>query len=180
MVKPKHSAHNIALLLYCRFKVGVLLNLNAQQQCSDVGCNLLKLKSMRKSLFIFYPLLFGSIGVMLVRSNNKASIYSQEYRAKVSNSIGCGPGIDENIYADESGKFITVLPGWGNHSYRITTQNDSAQIYFNQGLSMYYSYHSREAIASFKEAARFDSSCAMVYWGQALAMGPYLQFWLYL
>ena len=37
---------------------------------------------------------------------------------------------------------------------------------------MYYSYHMREAIASFKEAARFDSSCAMAYWGQALAMGP--------
>ena len=131
---------------------------------------------MRKSLFIFCPLLFGSIGIMLVRSNNKASIYNQEYIAKVSNSIGCGPGIDENFYADESGKFITVLPGWGNHSYRITTQNDSAQIYFNQGLSMYYSYHAREAIASFKEAAKFDSSCAMVYWGQALAMGPSYNF----
>ena len=57
---------------------------------------------MRKSLFIFCPLLFGSIGVMLVRSNNKASIYSQEYRAKVSNSIGCGPGIDENVYAGKA------------------------------------------------------------------------------
>ena len=130
---------------------------------------------MRKSLFIFCPLVFGSIAVMLVRSNNKASISDLEYETKVSNSIGCGPGTDENIYA-EGDKFITVLPGWGNHSYRITTQNDSAQIYFNQGLSMYFSYHGREAVASFKEAARFDSSCAMIYWGQALAMGPSYNF----
>jgi tetratricopeptide (TPR) repeat protein len=131
---------------------------------------------MRKSLFIFCPLLFGSIGVMLVRSNDKASISNQEYGAKTSNIIGCGPGTDENVYAGEDGKFITVLPGWGNHSYKITTQNDSAQIYFNQGLSMYYSYHAREAVASFKEAAKFDSSCAMTYWGQALAMGPSYNF----
>lgn len=131
---------------------------------------------MRKSLFIFYPLLLGSIGVMLVRSNNKASVAGREYGTNVSNSIGCGPGTDENVYAGETGKFITVMPGWGDHSYRITTQNDSAQIYFNQGLSMYYSYHSREAVASFKEAAKFDSSCAMIYWGQALAMGPSYNF----
>jgi hypothetical protein len=37
---------------------------------------------------------------------------------------------------------------------------------------MYYSYHFVEAIASFKEAAKFDSTCAVLYWGQALAMGP--------
>jgi hypothetical protein len=37
---------------------------------------------------------------------------------------------------------------------------------------MYYSYHAREAVASFKEATRFDSTAAMLYWGQALAQGP--------
>jgi tetratricopeptide (TPR) repeat protein len=86
--------------------------------------------------------------------------------------ISCGSENNDNIYAGNDGKFITVLPGCGNHAYTISTASDSAQIYFNQGLRMYYSYHSREAIASFKEAARFDSTCAMVYWGQALAMGP--------
>ena len=130
---------------------------------------------MRKCLFLFCPLVFGSIVVTLVGTHNKTSIAGLEYETKLSNRIGCAPGTDENVYA-EAGKFITVLPGWGNHSYRITTQNDSAQIYFNQGLSMYYSYHSREAVASFKEAARFDSSCAMIYWGQALAMGPSYNF----
>ena len=131
---------------------------------------------MRKSLFVFCPLLLGSIGVMLVRSINTAPLSKQDYRTEVSNIIGCSPGADENLYVGKDGKFITVLPGWGAHSYSISTQNDSAQVYFNQGLSMYYSYHSREAVASFKEAAKFDSSCAMVYWGQALAMGPSYNF----
>ncbi len=86
--------------------------------------------------------------------------------------ISCGfPAA--GIIADEQGKFIPLLPGWGNYSYTITTSNDSTQIYFNQGLNFYYSYHFREALASFKEAARFDKTCAMAYWGQALAMGPY-------
>ena len=131
---------------------------------------------MRKSLFVLFPLLFVGMGVMFVRSINTAPVFKQDYRTAVSNIIDCSPGADENLYAGNDGKFITVLPGWGTHSYSISSQNDSAQVYFNQGLSMYYSYHSREAVASFKEAAKFDSSCAMAYWGQALAMGPSYNF----
>ena len=44
---------------------------------------------------------------------------------------------------------------------------------------MYYGYHLTEAYASFKEAARYDSSCAMAYWGQALSMGPYYNTYTY-
>lgn len=131
---------------------------------------------MKKSLFVFFPIFFGSIAMLFTSNNLKVNDAAQLTRAKVSNSIGCAPGEGENIFAGEDGKFITLLPGWGNHSYGISTQSDSAQIYFNQGLSMYYSYHSREAVASFKEAAKFDSSCAMAYWGQALAMGPSYNF----
>ena len=79
----------------------------------------------------------------------------------------------ENIGTADNGKFMAHLPDWGNYSYPISTTSDSAQVYFDQGLTMYYSYHMKEALASFKEAARFDPDCAMAYWGQALAMGPY-------
>jgi tetratricopeptide (TPR) repeat protein len=131
---------------------------------------------MRKSLFIFCPLLAGTIGIMLVRDNSKATVYILDLSERISNSISCGPDGTADIYAGAGGKFISVLPGWGDHSYGITTQSDSAQLYFNQGLSMYYSYHGREALASFREAAKFDSGSAMVYWGQALAMGPSYNF----
>ena len=131
---------------------------------------------MKKSLFFFCPVLLVSIAMMFVSNNFETIDTRQVQRAAISDIIECAPGTAENVYADKDGKFITILPGWGNHSYSITTQNDSAQIYFNQGLSMYYSYHSREAVASFKEAAKFDSNCAMAYWGQALAMGPSYNF----
>lgn len=87
--------------------------------------------------------------------------------------LSCGPESRETIRLTEQGKFIAPLSGWGHYTYAISTRSDSTQFYFNQGLTMYYSYHLREAVASFKEAARFDSGCALAYWGQALAMGPY-------
>lgn len=85
----------------------------------------------------------------------------------------CGGSPTGYLPAAENGKYIGPLPGWGNYSYHIATLKDSAQFYFNQGLTMYYSYHMKEALASFKEASRFDPAHALTYWGQALAMGPY-------
>ncbi|MEN0052618.1 MAG: hypothetical protein AAGC65_03070 [Mucilaginibacter sp.] len=79
----------------------------------------------------------------------------------------------DDLDTANNGKYIVKLPGWGQYSYHISTRNDSSQYYFNQGLTMYYSYHLKEALASFKEAARFDPSSPMTYWGQALSMGPY-------
>ena len=85
----------------------------------------------------------------------------------------CGSGSDDRVNRMENGKFMVPLPGWGSYSYKISTANDSAQFYFNQGLIMYYSYHMKEAMASFKEAARLDPTCPMAFWGQALAGGPF-------
>ncbi len=85
----------------------------------------------------------------------------------------CGASTQGPINRMTAGKFTVALPGWGNYSYKISTQVDSAQFYFDQGLTMYYSYHMKEAMASFKEAARLDPNCPMAWWGQALAGGPY-------
>jgi len=85
----------------------------------------------------------------------------------------CAPFSGSYIKPAADGKYVTALPGWGNYSYKITTKSDSAQFYFDQGLNMYYSYHMKEALASFKESSRIDPEAAMSYWGQALAMGPY-------
>src|SRR6185436_16196143 len=67
---------------------------------------------------------------------------------------------------------IPPIPGAGNYKWKISTKDDSAQFYFNQGINMYYSFHIIEAMASFKKAARFDTTCAMLQWAQALAYGP--------
>lgn len=87
--------------------------------------------------------------------------------------IGCGPANSTPIVLEGDRKMIP-LPGWGNHQWKIETSSDSAQFYFNQGLSLFYGFHMSEAQASFKEAQRHDPSCAMAYWGQAMAEGPYI------
>lgn len=90
---------------------------------------------------------------------------------KKKNVIGCGPDW-EMLKTVLNEMDIPLIAGAGDHKWTITTKDDSAQAYFNQGMNMYYSFHIIEAMASFKKAVRFDSSCAMLYWAQALAYGP--------
>ncbi|MBS1741624.1 MAG: hypothetical protein JST81_01205 [Bacteroidetes bacterium] len=85
--------------------------------------------------------------------------------------IGCSP--DWNLLnADSLGRTMVPLPGWGNYTWPIESNNDSARFYFNQGINMYYAFHIIESLASFKKASQFDSANAMLYWAQALAYGP--------
>ena len=67
---------------------------------------------------------------------------------------------------------IPPIPGAGSYQWKISTENDSAQFYFNQGINMYYNFHIIEALASFKKASKLDPGSAMLYWAQALAYGP--------
>ena len=56
----------------------------------------------------------------------------------------------------------------------ITTAYPEAQAYFNQGLQMMYAFTLSTALASFEEAQRRDPDCAMCYFGEAWARGPFL------
>ena len=47
-----------------------------------------------------------------------------------------------------------------------------AQQYFEQGLRLTYGFNHDEAVKSFKEGVRADSTCAMCWWGIANALGP--------
>ena len=132
---------------------------------------------MIKKLVLFFVIAFFLFGFIKFRQSEEKKLAFIEWRK--NSSYGCSPYTPGNVEAGEDGKFITILPGWGRYAYSTSTKNDSAQFYFNQGLNMYYSYHWREATASFKEAARFDPNLAMAYWGEALAMGPGYNFSLH-
>jgi len=60
----------------------------------------------------------------------------------------------------------------GTLERRVTTSSPTAQQYFNQGLRLIYGFNHDEAIKSFKEGLKHDSTCAMCYWGIAYALGP--------
>ncbi|MEJ7740078.1 MAG: hypothetical protein WKF97_21880 [Chitinophagaceae bacterium] len=121
---------------------------------------------------LFFVLIITSAGTAFHTRPHKVS------PAEKTDIVSCAPA-PKGIATDVNGKYIPVVPGLGRHTYRISTKNDSTQFYFNQGLNFYHSYHLREALASFKEAARFDTSCAMAYWGQALSLGPYYNSYYY-
>jgi len=86
-------------------------------------------------------------------------------------AIQCSPDLSAMAFNDSS-NIVPLLEGWGNYQMPVTTGNDSARIYFEQGINMYYGFHVIEALASFIKAVQFDSNFAMGYWGQALAYGP--------
>ncbi len=62
----------------------------------------------------------------------------------------------------------------GPLSRTVTTSSTEAQAFFNQGLQMMYSFTTMDAARSFREAWKLDPECAMCYWGEAWAWGPYL------
>jgi hypothetical protein len=118
---------------------------------------------------LLFVLLFLTLGAGMQRSPFRGALRGDD-------AIGCGPvpaTSSSPFLPTASGRFAPVFPGWGHYHYPISTTSDSAQFYFDQGLSLYYGYHLPESLASFREAALKDSNCVMVYWGQALASGPY-------
>lgn len=67
-----------------------------------------------------------------------------------------------------------LSPVLGPYSRPIRTDNPEAQAYFDQGIQLLYSFTPQDAARSFREAAQRDPNCALCYWGEAWAWGPYL------
>ena len=59
----------------------------------------------------------------------------------------------------------------GNFHHPVSTREQKAQRFFDQGLTLYYGFEWGESIRSFREAVRLDPTCGMCYWGLALATG---------
>jgi tetratricopeptide (TPR) repeat protein len=123
-----------------------------------------------KILFVTSALTFALL-LAFTHANFQKTNNKSFFVAKQKNSIRCGPDWESLKYWLEETD-IPPMPGAGNYKWKVSTKNDSAQFYFNQGINMYYSFHIIEAMASFKKAARFDPVCAMLEWAQALAYGP--------
>ena len=62
----------------------------------------------------------------------------------------------------------------GPYTFAITSANEEAQRFFNQGMQLMYSFAKTDAVRSFREAWKRDPDCAICYWGEAWAWGSYL------
>jgi tetratricopeptide (TPR) repeat protein len=67
---------------------------------------------------------------------------------------------------------VTLMSGLGDLHHPVSTSNEQAQQFFDQGLRLIYAFNHDEAARSFRKAAELDPKMAMAYWGVAEAVGP--------
>ena len=82
------------------------------------------------------------------------------------------PARGQHDHAAPATDGVPLFDDLGTHHHAITTRVPEAQRYFDQGLRLVYAFNHDEAIRAFREAARLDPTCAMAWWGVALASGP--------
>ncbi|MBX2991517.1 MAG: tetratricopeptide repeat protein [Bacteroidetes bacterium] len=69
-------------------------------------------------------------------------------------------------------RLIPLFENLSHYNRNVTTKNEEAQKYFDQGFTLYYGFNHEAAILSFRQASILDSLCAMTWWGQAISAGP--------
>jgi tetratricopeptide (TPR) repeat protein len=95
---------------------------------------------------------------------------SKQYEPAISSiPVFCAPALDWSLMSDDHGPLIQEFK---LVHLAIATKVDSAQLYFDQGLSQLYAFNHGEAGRSFKTAIRLDPTAAMPYWGLAMVLGP--------
>ena len=123
-----------------------------------------------KIVLALLALFFAFFCIAYNRHSNQAISETASYSsvsAQKKFTIRCSPD-----FIPSEDVLIPKLTGWGDYRWKISTNSDSAQFYFDQGINMYYAFHIIEARASFDKSTRFDPECAMAWWGKALAFGP--------
>src|SRR5678816_4393133 len=76
----------------------------------------------------------------------------------------------ENSAKPESA--VLLFDNLGTHHHAVSTSNETAQKYFDQGFRFVYGFNHDEAERAFREAARLDPNLAMAWWGIAYCLGP--------
>src|SRR5262245_17826672 len=83
-------------------------------------------------------------------------------------SLGCTkPGQEP-----KAAEGIPLFNNLGTLQHPVTTSNELAGKYFDQGLRLVYGFNHDEAERAFREAARLDPGLAMAWWGVAYSLGP--------
>lgn len=67
---------------------------------------------------------------------------------------------------------LTSKSEFSRQHHPISTRSVAAQRFFDQGLTLVYSFNREAATRSFQRATELDPHAAIAYWGIALALGP--------
>lgn len=71
---------------------------------------------------------------------------------------------------------LTIETGVGGGGFPADTTSAEAQAWFNYGLQLFHAFYHEEAKTAFKRAAAADPKCALCAWGEALSLGPTLNY----
>ncbi len=75
--------------------------------------------------------------------------------------------VDDNLGAN-------IIPGLGDYTFPVTSNNPEVQKWFDQGLALTYGFNHDAAERSYLRATEIDPDCAMCWWGAALVLGPHV------
>lgn len=119
----------------------------------------------------------GALLLMAAFSLNNQSLTTQKLQVQsgmVAPISLCGsPGARSILkLMDTTRQMAPLMTNLGDYAMPIRTNIERAQLFFNQGINLYYGFNHLEAYRSFREVARLDPENAMAYWGQALSLGP--------
>jgi hypothetical protein len=69
-----------------------------------------------------------------------------------------------------------MFPGMGTGAFPVDSANREAQAWFDYGVKLYHGFNHEEAKQAFAKAASLDPACARCAWGEALSLGPTLNY----
>lgn len=126
---------------------------------------------MKTKLTLAITVLALLTAVHFLTKNSSNNAFKNQQKASFS-FIKCTPTTYLLEVVDSTQQIAPLFENLGDLTYAITTKNEKAQTFFNQGLRLTYAFNHAEAHRSFMEASRLDPTSAMTYWGQAYALGP--------
>ena len=119
-------------------------------------------------------LAFLTLGLMLIIWFPNSNLTKEQLEPKplvAMNFVKC-TAPKYLLTADTTKQISPLFNNLGNLNFNISTTNERAQAFFDQGLKLSYAFNHAEGHRSFLEASRLDPNSAMSYWGQAFALGP--------
>ena len=103
--------------------------------------------------------------------SNKSSVYDASQKASFG-AMSCTVANFMLGDIDSTQQISPLFENLGDLHFKISTAEEKAQTFFDQGLKLTYAFNHAEAHRSFMEASRLDPQSPMTYWGQAYTLGP--------
>ena len=125
--------------------------------------------STQEKLSAFGSSVASGAAKLMPRKNNQ-----QDTSASQSSGAGTTHGMAMMMNNDQEKPIDYIPEALGNYTWEVTTSEPMAQNYFNQGMQLRWAYNVNEAARSMAEARRIDPNCAICYWGEAFALGSFL------